>query len=152
MKRILVAVLSLLTIAAQAQKTTPKKTTTVKKTTAKQPSVLKNLNDSASYAIGISVANFYNQQGMKNLNSVMVAKAINDVYGKKKPLLNEQQANECVMNLMNKSVMDKVKPNIEAGEKFLAENKKNPNIKTTATGLQYEVITEGKGPKPSATD
>jgi FKBP-type peptidyl-prolyl cis-trans isomerase len=40
-----------------------------------------------------------------------------------------------------------------AGEKFLAENAKKPTIKTTASGLQYEVITEGKGTaKPGATD
>ncbi len=39
-----------------------------------------------------------------------------------------------------------------AGATFLAENGKKPNIKTTASGLQYEVITEGKGKKPTATD
>lgn len=42
--------------------------------------------------------------------------------------------------------------NKAAGEKFLAENGKKPNIKTTASGLQYEVLTEGKGKKPAATD
>jgi FKBP-type peptidyl-prolyl cis-trans isomerase len=42
--------------------------------------------------------------------------------------------------------------NKAAGEKFLAENGKKPTIKTTASGLQYEVITEGKGKKPIATD
>lgn len=38
------------------------------------------------------------------------------------------------------------------GEKFLAANKGKPNIKSTASGLQYQVITEGKGPKPKASD
>jgi FKBP-type peptidyl-prolyl cis-trans isomerase FkpA len=42
--------------------------------------------------------------------------------------------------------------NKAAGEKYLAENGKKPTVKTTASGLQYEVITEGKGKKPSATD
>jgi FKBP-type peptidyl-prolyl cis-trans isomerase len=42
--------------------------------------------------------------------------------------------------------------NKAAGEKFLAENGKKPTVKTTASGLEYEVITEGKGKKPSATD
>ncbi len=43
--------------------------------------------------------------------------------------------------------------NKAAGEKFLAENGKKPNIKTTASGLEYEVLTEGKGTAhPSATD
>lgn len=40
----------------------------------------------------------------------------------------------------------------EEGEKFLAENAKKPGVKTTATGLQYEVLTEGTGPHPKASD
>lgn len=42
--------------------------------------------------------------------------------------------------------------NKAAGATFLAENGKKPSIKTTASGLQYEVLTEGKGKKPTATD
>jgi FKBP-type peptidyl-prolyl cis-trans isomerase FkpA len=42
--------------------------------------------------------------------------------------------------------------NIETGKKFLEENKKNPNVKTTASGLQYEIIKAGTGPTPKATD
>jgi FKBP-type peptidyl-prolyl cis-trans isomerase len=44
------------------------------------------------------------------------------------------------------------KKNKEDGEKFLAENAKKPNVKTTKSGIQYEVLTEGKGEKPKATD
>jgi FKBP-type peptidyl-prolyl cis-trans isomerase FkpA/FKBP-type peptidyl-prolyl cis-trans isomerase FklB len=44
------------------------------------------------------------------------------------------------------------KVNKEKGEKFLAENKAKPNIKTTSSGLQYEVLTAGKGKSPKATD
>ncbi len=42
--------------------------------------------------------------------------------------------------------------NLEKGQKFLEENKANPGIKTTESGLQYEVIEEGKGNKPGLTD
>ena len=42
--------------------------------------------------------------------------------------------------------------NAEEGDKFLAENAKKPGVKTTASGLQYEVLTEGTGPKPKASD
>jgi FKBP-type peptidyl-prolyl cis-trans isomerase FkpA len=41
---------------------------------------------------------------------------------------------------------------LEKGEKFLAENKTKEGVKTTASGLQYKVLTEGSGKKPSATD
>lgn len=149
MKKYFVAVLSFFVLAAHAQKIVFKKKLPVKKT---KVSLLKNLNDSASYAIGINVANFYSQQGMKNMKASLVAKAINDVYAKKKTLISETEANDVVMGLMNKTQMDKVKPTIEAGEKFLAKNKTNPSIKTTPSGLQYEVLTEGTGAKPGATD
>ena len=146
MKKYFVVGFSFFALAAQAQKTPPKKATPVKP--AQSTAALKNLNDSVSYAIGMSVAKFYSQQGIKNLNSSMCAKAISDVFGNKKELLTEEQANLAVMRFLNPNVFK----NIEAGEKFLAENKTKPGIKTTASGLQYQVITEGKGAKPLATD
>lgn len=151
MKKLLIAVLSFATIAAYAQKTTPKKTTTTTKTTAGTGS-LKNLTDSASYAIGISVANFYKQQGMKSLNGALISKAINDVYKNQPKLIKDEQLNTVIMKCMDQADAEKAKTNITAGENFLAANKKRSGVKTTPSGLQYEVITEGTGPKPKATD
>jgi FKBP-type peptidyl-prolyl cis-trans isomerase FklB len=42
--------------------------------------------------------------------------------------------------------------NLQAGQKFLDENGKRPGVVVLASGLQYEIITEGTGPKPAATD
>ena len=53
---------------------------------------------------------------------------------------------------MVKMQEEKIKPRIEEGRKFLAQNKLKPGVKTTASGLQYEVITEGQGIKPTAVD
>jgi FKBP-type peptidyl-prolyl cis-trans isomerase FklB len=146
MKKYFVAGFILLGVAAHGQKTAAKKTAPVKTT---QPgAALKNLNDSVSYAIGMSVAKFYSQQGIKNLNSTVVAKAINDVFSKKTELLTEEQANLCVMRFLNPNLFKTV----EEGEKFLAQNKTRSGVKTTASGLQYEVIKEGNGPRPKATD
>ena len=113
---------------------------------------LKTMMDSASYAIGVSVANFYRQQGITNLNTAMVTKACTDVFGDKKLLLDDMQANNVLMNYMNRLQEGKAKPIIQAGEKFLAENKKKPGVTTTPSGLQYEVLTQGAGPKPNPTD
>lgn len=44
------------------------------------------------------------------------------------------------------------KKNVEEGEKFLAENAKRPEVKTTASGLQYEALKEGEGKNPTASD
>jgi len=114
--------------------------------------LLKNLNDSASYAIGISVAKFYQQQGVNKLNTVLITKAINDAFAHKPILLDDAQANTVIMSYLNKLDMVKAKPAIERGEKFLAENKKRSGVKTTASGLQYEIIRQGTGPVPTAND
>lgn len=138
-----------LTMAASAQ---VKKTTVVTKKPAAPVKILKNLNDSASYAVGLSVVNFYKQQGITNLNTALITKAINDIMGNKKPLLTDEQANSCVMKLMNNKQESMAQGNIIAGQKFLAENKNKLGVHTTASGLQYEIIREGTGPKPTVTD
>lgn len=114
--------------------------------------LLKNITDSASYAIGISVANFYQQQGMSSINSKMVAQAIEDVLGKKKVLIDDMEANSVMMRLMMRAQEEKAKVHIESGRKFLEENKKRSGVQTTASGLQYEVLTQGTGAKPTADD
>lgn len=147
----IVAALVLFTLSVQAQKGRPVAKKPVSRTTAgkaSSTSSLKNLTDSASYALGLSVANFYKQQGFKNLNTVMIARAINEVQSNKKPLFSEQQANEIIMYFVNPAL----RTTIEEGEKFLAGNAKKSGVKTTPSGLQYEVLTEGSGAKPKATD
>jgi FKBP-type peptidyl-prolyl cis-trans isomerase len=152
MKKFLLPVFILITVGASAQttkpKTVPKKTTPVATSKPATPVVLKNLTDSVSYAIGLSVAKFYSQQGIQNLNANLVSRAINDVLGKRSELLTEEQANTAVMRLLNPGLFK----NVEEGERFLEKNKKNPNVKTTASGIQYEVITQGNGPRPTAED
>jgi FKBP-type peptidyl-prolyl cis-trans isomerase FklB len=140
----------LLTAAAIAQKPAPKKTvskTPSKSATSGSIPVLKSENDSLSYAIGLSVANFYRQQGIK-LNTTLVTKACNDVLSNKKPLLTDDQANLLFMCHSNPQLCAHVKDD----EKFLAENKRKSNIKTTPSGLQYEVVKEGTGMRPNAND
>src|SRR5215203_2000551 len=132
-------------VYANAQKPASKPAAT-KTSTASTP-VLKSHNDSLSYAIGLSVANFYRQQGIK-LNTTLVTKACNDVLEKKKPLLNDDQANLIFMCHSNPQIC----VNVKQGEQFLAQNKKKPNVKVTQSGLQYEVLTAGTGAKPIAID
>lgn len=150
MKKALIVATSFVALTAAAQK---KPAPVAKKpmTPATAP-VLKNLTDSASYAIGLSVAHFYAQQGIKQLNPTVVSRAISDVMSGKKALLDDYQANTIMMRYINQANEAKAGPNIKAGEQFLAKNKTRPGVKTTASGLQYEVISEGTGPKPTAAD
>jgi len=115
-------------------------------------SSLKTTQDSLSYAIGISVANFYKQQNITNINTSLVVKAINDVNKKVKPLMDEQQCNSTIVNYMQKAKAEKSAGTRKIGEEFLAANKTKPGVVTLPSGLQYTVIKEGTGPKPGPTD
>jgi FKBP-type peptidyl-prolyl cis-trans isomerase len=114
--------------------------------------VFKTLMDSASYAIGISVGNYYKKQGMTKLNAAMVSKAIDDIMSGKKVMLDEAVANNALNSCMTSLKSEISKTNIEEGEKFLAQNKIKTGVITTRSGLQYQVLTEGTGIKPTATD
>lgn len=162
MKKLLVLTLTLsVSYSLTAQTTTAKPKTATKpvskpvaKPATPKPAapVLKNLNDSASYAIGMSVANFYKEQGITNINTTILSNAIKDVLGSKKLLIDEYAGNLIMNKLMMKVQEDKAKGNIDACNNFMAKNKLRPEVKTTATGLQYEVITEGTGAKLTAID
>lgn len=114
--------------------------------------VLKNITDSVSYAIGLSVANFYKQQGIKKINASLVTKAINDVTGNKKTLFDETVANNVMNQYMGMLQAQKSRPAIDSGNAFLAKNKLRKEVKTTSSGLQYEVLVEGNGDKPGLKD
>jgi len=120
--------------------------------TAAQPVVLKTTQDSLSYAIGLSVANFYKQQNITNINTALVTRAIKDVNSNSKLALDEQQAQTCMMSYMQKAKAEKSAGNKKIGEAFLAANKNKPGIVTLPSGLQYQILKAGTGPKPSATD
>lgn len=149
MKKIVVASLVLFSLSVQAQKGKPAARRTGGAAAARP---LKNANDSLSYALGVSIATFYKQQGVKNLNTTVLSKAISDALSGKNLALSETQCNSVIMTYMQKAEEEKSKPNLEAGKKFLEQNKTKPNVKTTASGLQYEVLKEGSGARPKATD
>jgi len=119
---------------------------------AAAPVALKTTQDSLSYAIGLSVANFYKQQNITNINTALVTRAINDVNRKSKLLLDEQQANATIVNYMQKSKAEKSSGNKKIGENFLAANKTKPGVVALPSGLQYSVVKAGTGPKPALTD
>lgn len=114
--------------------------------------LLNDMRDSASYAAGIYLINFFRQFEITNFNTAIIAKAISDLQSQKKPLLNDSLANMVALRYQTRLLEVKNKPNIDAGKKFLAENKKRPTVKVTKSGLQYEIIKEGTGPKPLKTD
>jgi FKBP-type peptidyl-prolyl cis-trans isomerase len=123
---------------------------TAAKPTASRP--LTTLADSGSYAIGIRYASFYKQYGILKLNTALIAKGCSDMMANKPTLIPETLTN-AIMNKFVISVQEElVKPTVDAGKAFLTENAKRSEVKTTPSGLQYEVITEGQGIHPDAND
>ena len=138
------------TVIAQAQ---VKKPITNKATVTKaSTSIFKNSTDSFSYAIGLEGAAYYKSQGATTINSALVKKAFDDVYGKKTLLLTPQQSTMTIQNKLKKYMENKNAKVKEEGKKFLAENKKRQGVVELPSGLQYEIITAGTGEKPKATD
>ncbi|MFN6375228.1 MAG: FKBP-type peptidyl-prolyl cis-trans isomerase [Chitinophagia bacterium] len=133
--------------ATPAKPATPPKATIAAKPAASGAVVLKNAIDSMSYAIGMLDANFFKTQGITSLNPEALAKGFADAL-KGTTMCSPEQADQIVRMQMQRITKQKIEPTIKAGEKFLAENAKKPGVKTTSSGLQYEVITEGTGEKP----
>src|SRR4028118_960187 len=108
--------------------------------------------DSLSYSLGMSLAQFYKQQGITKVNTTLVSKAINDALGGSKTLLDEEQMNLCITNYLQKMKTEKASGNKKVGEEFLAANKSKAGVVSLPSGLQYLILKEGTGPKPSLTD
>jgi FKBP-type peptidyl-prolyl cis-trans isomerase FklB len=113
---------------------------------------LKTSIDSFSYALGMSMASFYKQQGVTKINTAVMNKAIDDVMKNGKKAFTDDQANKCLNDQFTKIRAEKSASAKKEGDAFLAANKTKPGVVTTASGLQYQVIKEGTGPKPAETD
>ena len=148
MKRI--SVIMLATIASLAMVSCNKESAKVELTTTE---------DSLSYAIGMRLYDMYISDRLNNdTDSTIVKAAFNDMVNGS-ALLTEEQEEQVIMQFFTKKQEEQQREqakqyeSIKAeGENFLAENAKRPEVKTTESGLQYEVIREGKGKKPAATD
>jgi FKBP-type peptidyl-prolyl cis-trans isomerase len=112
---------------------------------------LKTTLDSMSYAIGMLDGNFFKQQGLTQVNASLLGKGFQDIL-KGNTILTPEQADGVIRRQLQALSRTKIQPVIDEGRKFLAENAKKPGVKQTASGLQYEVITEGTGEQPKDTN
>lgn len=149
---LLLGALGLMTTAGFAQtKPKPKAATTAKKPATTTP-LLKTPLDSVSYAIGQDLFNTFKAQGMEHINIAVLTRALQDAQKNATPLLTKTECDMSISNYLQQLKMEKVKKNKDAGEKFLAENKTKPGVVTLPDGLQYQILKEGTGPKPTIND
>ncbi len=117
-----------------------------------EPIQLLNLADSAGYALGINIANSLKMQDMTSLNRPLIYSAIESVFAKDSLLIKPEDCYGILSSYSSKMARQKAEAIIKAGESFLAENAKRPEVKTTPSGLQYEIIRQGNGERPSPQD
>ena len=108
--------------------------------------------DKFSYAIGLGIGQNLLSMGAKDLNADDFAQAVKDVLEGNKTAITHTEAREIVNNYFAELESRINAENIAKGKAFLEENGKKPNVVTLPSGLQYEVIREGNGKKPKATD
>ncbi len=115
--------------------------------------------DKVSYAMGIGIGMQLKQMGASEMNIDDFAAAIKDVLAGNELKVPSHQAQQLVQDYfmaqekkINAQRAEQGKIAKEAGEKYLAENAKKDGVVTLPSGLQYQVIKEGDGKKPSAKD
>lgn len=108
--------------------------------------------DTVSYSLGVSVAQNLKRQGLKSVNTEVIAKAIEDVYNEKDLLIDLEKANQILQNYFQNLIKKKAEENLIAGQKYLEENKTKKGVVTLPSGLQYTVLNEGDGPQPKLED
>jgi FKBP-type peptidyl-prolyl cis-trans isomerase FklB len=114
--------------------------------------LLNNDLDSVSYAIGVDIATNLKKSGFDDINSNAIANGFADMFAGVEPKISPENANKYVMEYFNKMRTKKAENNLKEAEDFLKENGKKEGVQTTASGLQYKIITQGTGAIPTATD
>ena len=115
---------------------------------------LTSLPQRLSYAIGTQMAQSLTQLPVE-FDRDAFNMALDDAFAQKTPRLTPEQMQAVFKDLQTKQrqqAKDAGKKNVEKGKAFLAENKKKEGVVTTDSGLQYKVVKEGEGKKPTATD
>ena len=108
--------------------------------------------DKFSYSIGLGIGQNLKGMGTNDLNVEDFAQAVKDVLTGAEPAISHTEARQIVNAYFEQLEARLNAENIEKGKAFLEENKKNPNVKVLPSGLQYEVLREGNGKQPKATD
>ena len=115
--------------------------------------------DKLSYALGLGIGRQLSQMGAADLNIDDFAQAVKDMIDGKEPQVATAEAQQIVEDFFRKQeekqraeAAEKYKGAKSEGEKYLSENAKKEGVVTLPSGLQYQVLKEGNGKSPKATD
>ena len=108
--------------------------------------------DKVSYALGLSIGQNFRASGFDEINFEDFLTAFRTVYEEGQPEMSYEEAKEVINNYFQDVQRRAIERNKEAGEEFLKINGHKTGVVTLPSGLQYEVIKMGEGPKPQLTD
>lgn len=108
--------------------------------------------DSLSYSLGIIVGQNIKNQGIDNVDAASLAEGLSDILTGGSLKIDIPDANAMLNDYFKMKQMAQFEEIVAEGKKFLEENKQRPEVTTTASGLQYEVLTEGTGASPDISD
>ena len=153
--------------APATQTTAPSSSGKPQTSTAKKPAstvkhaaplTLKTDQEKFSYALGMRMGANFKKQGVP-VDPAILERGLKDSLAGGKTLLTEEEAQTALMQVQNnlrqkqqEKMQAEATENKKKGEEFLAENKTKEGVKTLPSGLEYKVLTEGTGPKPTASD
>ena len=108
--------------------------------------------DKVSYALGLSIGQNFRASGFDKINFEDFLTAFRTVYEEGQPEMSYEEAKEVINNYFQDVQRRAIERNKEAGEEFLKINGHKAGVTTLPSGLQYEVIKMGEGPKPQLPD
>lgn len=148
-----IAVVLLALSVKSQQKKPPVKQTPKPAIPVNQPrTLLRTGVDSLSYAIGVNVGTNMKAQGVESINYITLNKGIADGLKGNKPLMDENACNMTIQQKLQEYAAKKSGAVKEEGRKFLENNKKQPGVVVLPSGIQYKIISQGNGAKPTLED
>lgn len=115
--------------------------------------------DRLSYALGLSMGNNFRSSGIEKINVQDFADGVAAVFCGTQPRMSYDAAKQEIQAFFTaleakqqEAARAMSEVNARAGEEFLAENGKRAGVKSTPSGLQYEVVKDGDGARPKASD
>ncbi|HYV74106.1 MAG TPA: FKBP-type peptidyl-prolyl cis-trans isomerase [Candidatus Binatia bacterium] len=138
--------------------TTTSKPKTASSSATQQPLKLTTQKEKLSYAIGMNIGQSMKKDAL-DIDPAILTRALKDALAGSKPQMTEEEAKAVITTFRNEMIAKKQAEekkisdaNKQAGEQFLATNKTREGVVTLPSGLQYKIIKQGDGPKPTATD
>lgn len=116
-----------------------------------QTSPIKTI-DTASYGFGVSLGGSLKNSGLKEVNLDLIFQGIKDSFGSGTLKYTNEETQAAIEKIFERLSKDRFSAQIMENEAYLAKNKTAEGVKTTASGIQYQVLKEGTGAKPLASD